>query len=272
MLELEQARKGILATIPTLPAETVPTSAALGRIVAEPIHAPIDLPCFDNSAMDGYAVRSSDLARATAQSPVALKAFAESPAGEVLNEQLAPGKCVRLFTGSVLPPGADAVVMQEDTRPAPGQTREILFSESIKPWENVRFRGEDVRKGASLFSDGERVNVGGLGLLAAVGLDVLRAHRQPVIGLLSTGSELIEASQPIAPGKIFESNRVMLAALLSRVGARPNVFPLVCDDLAATQSALEKALGECDGVITTGGVSVGEYDYVRTAFERLGGV
>src|SRR5437016_13892325 len=111
--------------------------------------------------MDGYAVRSADLASATGQHPVSLKVFAESPAGEVLNERLAPGMCVRLFTGSVLPPGADAVVMQEDTHPAPGQAREVLFPESIKPWENVRFRGEDVKKGAPLFSDGGRVSLGG---------------------------------------------------------------------------------------------------------------
>jgi molybdopterin molybdotransferase len=136
----------------------------------------------------------------------------------------------------------------------------------------VRFRGEDVKRGAPLFSAGEEVGVGGVGLLGALGLDKIRVGRQPVIGLLSTGSELLEAGQSLSPGKIYESNRVTLAALLARAGARSKIFPLVPDNLAATQAALERAFGECDGVVTTGGVSVGEHDFVKTAFQQLGGV
>jgi len=272
MLELEEARERVLAMIPTWRAESVVLSDALGRIVAEPARAPIDLPAFDNSAMDGYAVRASDLKSATAARPVSLLLCGKIPAGEIPRDELNTGSCVRIFTGSALPRGADAVVMQEDTRPAPDGTAEILFLESVKPWENVRIRGEDVKRGAGLFSPGDRISVGGAGLLAALGVREVRVSRQPLIGVMSTGDELLESGQPLVPGKIYESNRAILAPLLARAGVRPKVFPLVPDTLAATQTALEKAFGECDAVVTTGGVSVGEHDFVKNAFAELGGV
>jgi len=271
MLELEDARERILVVLPATPVETIPINEALGRIAAEPICAPIDLPGFDNSAMDGYAVRSNDLVRATTEKLVALKVVAESSAGQASSNPIIPGECIRVFTGSVLPTGADAVVMQEDTRSALGSDKAVLFSESVKPWENVRFRGEDVKRGALLLTEGDRVSIGTSGLLAAVGVSEVRVRRQPLVGLLSTGSELLEAGQPMVEGKIYESNRVTLTALLARAGARTKVFPLVADNLAATQSALEKAFAECDAVVTTGGASVGEHDYVKNAFERFGG-
>src|SRR6185369_3928147 len=267
MLELEEARERILAMIPTLPAESISVGAAVGRLVAETLHAPIDLPGFDNSAMDGYAVRADDLKGASADAPVTLQLCGEMPAGVVLPNSLESGTCIRIYTGSALPQGADAVVMQEDTRPAVGPA-EITFLDGIKPWENVRLRGEDVKRGARLFSVGESVRIGGAGLMAALGLETIRVSRQPVIGLLSTGSELLEAGQPLAPGKIYESNRVALATLLTQAGAVPKVFPLVPDTLSATQAALEEALGQCDAIITTGGVSVGEHDHVKKAFEQ----
>jgi len=272
MLELEEARERILGVIPTLPAESIPVGTAVGRIIAEEVHAPIDLPGFDNSAMDGYAVRADDLKGASADAPVTLQLRGEIPAGVVMAGSVERGTCARIYTGSALPQGADAVVMQEDTRPVPGHPTEIAFLDGIKPWENVRLRGEDVKREARLFSAGEVVRVGGAGLMAALGLKAIRVNRQPVIGLLSTGSELLEAGQPLAPGKIYESNRVTLATLLMQAGAVPKVFPLVPDTLGATQAALEAALDQCDATITTGGVSVGEHDHVKKAFEQIGGV
>jgi molybdopterin molybdotransferase len=271
MLELEEARGRILALIRPLPAETVPLDEAAGRVLAEPVISPLDLPLFDNSAMDGYAVRSADLTQATASSPVGLKLAGTVPAGDVSMTQVQQGTCVRIFTGSALPPGADAVVMQEDTKRAGKTEKNVLFLEAVKPWENVRLRGEDVKSGSQLFSVGDNMTMGGLSLLAAVGLKEIKVGRQPVIGLLATGNELREAGEPLAPGKIYESNRVSLAALLKRTGAIPRKFPLVPDTLVATQSALQRALAECDGVVTTGGVSVGELDLVKKAFEGIGG-
>lgn len=270
MLELEEARERILAAIPTLPSESIGVSAALGRILAAPVHSPVDLPGFDNSAMDGYAVRADDLIRASAESPVALQLRGETPAGAAPEPTVTAGTCVRVFTGSVLPEGADAVVMQEDTRRAPGEAK-VLFSEPIKPWENIRLRGEDVKQGALLFAAGDRVGLGALAVLAATGHTEIRANRRPEIGVLSTGNELIEAGQPLTPGKIYESNRTTLAALLAQSGANVKTFPHVPDDLSGTQAALENAFNQSDGVVTTGGVSVGEYDYVKSAFTRLGG-
>jgi len=270
MLELEEARERILSVIPTLGTELTASSAALGRIATERLDAPIDLPGFDNSAMDGYAVRAADLKNARNDFPISLRRCGESAAGEVFSGVVEAGTCVRVFTGSALPGGADAVVMQEDTQ-AVEPTGEILFKESIKPWENVRLRGEDVKQGTPLLAPGESLSIGAVSLLTALGVGEVHVSRQPVIGLLSTGSELLEAGQPVTPGKIYESNRVTLAPLIAAAGARPKVFPLVPDNLAATRAALEKAFSETDGVVTTGGVSVGEHDLVKQAFEQLGG-
>ena len=269
MLELEDARSRILATLTLLPVETLALGAACGRFIAGPVSSPMDLPAFDNSAMDGYAVRAADLAGAGADAPVSLLEVGRAAAGEVFAGTLEKGCCVRVFTGSPLPAGADAVVMQEDTRiHSPGQI-EVL--DAVKPWENVRFRGEDVKQGAELLAAGQRLNAGRLGLLAATGLASVSVRRQPVVGVLATGNELVEAGQSLPSGKIYESNRVMLRPLLAQAGAVTRVFPLVPDTLEATRSALETAFAECDAVVTSGGVSVGELDFVKAAFEKLGG-
>jgi molybdopterin molybdotransferase len=271
MLELEQARERILDALQPLPTEVVSLNAAAGRVLAEPVLAPSALPAFDNSAMDGYAVRAEDLKEARKDAPVTLPLIARVAAGETPVAPLQPKTCIRLFTGSALPPGADAVVMQEDTRPAPQKPDQVVFLESIRPWENVRFRGEDVKRETQLFAAGERLNAGRIGLLAALGFTEAKVRQQPRVGLVATGSELLEAGEPSAPGKIYESNRITLGILLSQFGAVPRTFPRVPDNLAATCSALEKALTECDAVVTSGGVSVGEFDLVRSAFSQIGG-
>ena len=271
MLELEKARERILALIEPLPAETIPLNQATGRIAAGKIDTPIDLPPFDSSAMDGYAVCARDLDQAGPDRPVTLRLSGQVAAGEGSASGVQRGHCVRVFTGSDLPEGADAVVMQEETRPGAEQRAEVLFLESVKPWENVRLRGEDVRRGAELVSRGVRLTVGRIGLLAACGIGEVPVHRQPVIGILATGSELREAGATLLPGQIYESNRVCLATLLRQAGAIPRLFPLIKDTLEETGLGLQAAFAECDGVVTTGGVSVGALDWVKPAFEQLGG-
>jgi len=271
MLELEQAREKILAAISPLPAESISLSEAGGRILAQKIICPTDLPNFDNSAMDGFAIRSTDLISASENTPVSLRLIGKIPAGEIFSGSVAAGTCVRIFTGSPMPRGADAVVMQEDTRPDPANAENILFLEKNQPWENIRLRGEDVKKNSALLDAGEKLNAMRLSLLAATGISEVRVTRQPMVALLATGSELREPGQPLEPGSIFESNRIGISALIREAGAIPKFFPLVPDDLAATIAALEKAFSECDLVITSGGVSVGEFDFVKTAFEQLGG-
>ncbi len=269
MLELEQALEKILSAVPPALSELAALNQAHERISAEQIISPVDLPPFDNSAMDGYAVRSADLKTASADKPVRLKWIGKVAAGSTFDGEVQPGTCARIFTGSPLPRGADAVVMQEDTQVESSEN--ILFLDSVKPWENIRLRGEDVKRGGMLVDAGCKLSAGQISLLGAVGVGELKVGVQPVVGLLATGSELLEPPQTLAPGKIFESNRAMLSALAARAGAKTKVFPLVPDALDATSAALEKAFSECDIVITSGGVSVGEMDFVKAAFESLGG-
>jgi molybdopterin molybdotransferase len=271
VMELEAAIDCILAQLPPAQPETVVLAEAHRRILAEHIASPIDLPGFDNSAMDGYAVRAADLHGAGESSPVILRLRGRVPAGEVYAGEIVGGDCVRIFTGSPIPPGADAVVMQEDVRLDEATPECIRFMEPVRPWENVRLRGEDLRQGASVGEMGDELNAGRLCLLAAAGLNRVRVGQRPRVGLLATGSELVEAGQPLPPGGIYESNRCGLAALTSRAGGVPKLFPLVADTPTATQSALQNAFRECDFVVTSGGVSVGEMDFIKTAFENLNG-
>ncbi|EEF57443.1 molybdopterin molybdotransferase MoeA [Pedosphaera parvula] len=271
MLELEDAVERILSVLPQGGIETVPLSGARQRVLAEGLFAPINLPVFDNSAMDGYAVRAEDVRTANSKSPVALHVIGRVAAGEMFSGDVVPGTCVRLFTGSPLPKGADAVLMQEDTVADDADSGRILCLDAVKPWENVRLQGEDIKTGVSIGQKGNVISPQLLGLIAALGVNEVTVGRRPVVGLLATGSELVEPGQPLPPGKIYESNRQMLAPLLEQGGAIPRVYPLVVDSSSATQAALEKALCECDLVVTSGGVSVGEMDFVKSAFEQLGG-
>jgi molybdopterin molybdotransferase len=271
MLELEAALDRILSTIQPLESETVTLTEAADRVLAETIVSQVDLPRFDNSAMDGYAVRAADLAGANAERPAFLKERGKVAAGGVYADKVVAGACVRLFTGSPLPEGADAVVMQEDTWLDPSRPDTVGFLEPVKPLENVRLRGEDAKRGTTLAEAGDRLTFGRIALLAAVGLLELKVSRQPRVGLLATGNELVEPGRPLQPGQIYESNRAMLAPLVKRAGARPEIFPLVPDTMEATRAALESTLARCDAVITTGGVSVGEFDFVKAALEQLGG-
>jgi molybdopterin molybdotransferase len=271
MLSLEQARERILDSVHPLAAETVGLFSAAGRFTAEPLCSAVDLPPADNSAMDGYAVRAEDLAAAAPDSPVALRLIGSAPAGSVLEKSVVKGTCARVFTGSLLPRGADAVVMQEDVKTSAENPSSVWFLESAAPWENVRFRSEDVKAGAPLLGAGEKLTAPRLSLLAAAGISAVRAARRPVAALVATGNELREPGRPLEAGAIYESNRIGLAALAAQTGAIPKIYPLTPDDMAATKSALEQALAECDAVISTGGVSVGEMDLVKAAFGAIGG-
>lgn len=268
MLELETAVARMLAALPPAQSERISLANAAGRILAETILSPLDLPSFDNSAMDGYAVRSADVRGAKPESPVRLRLRTRIAAGETFSGELAIGECARLFTGAPLPRGADAVVMQEDTRI---EGEQVLILDAVQPRENVRFQGEDVRRGAALAEAGAEISPGLIGLLGAVGFGEISVGRRAVVGLVATGSELCEAGQSLAPGQIYESNRTMLAPLVTRAGGLAKVYSLVPDTLEATRTALETAFRACDIVVTSGGVSVGEMDFVKTAFESLGG-
>jgi molybdopterin molybdotransferase len=271
MIEVEAAQQRILSLVNPLPGEVVALDGAVGRILAEEAVAPIDLPVFDNSAMDGYAVRTDDLAKADRDHPVTLRVLGKVAAGGISDVEVIPGTCVRLFTGSPLPAGADAVVMQEEVKVSVAQHDHVLFVENAKAWENVRFRGEDLKRGSLVARSGECLTVGRIAVLAALGWKEINVGRQPVVGLMATGSELQQAGLPLGPGQIYESNCASLSALVTLAGGKAKSSPLVKDDLEATELCLAEALAECDVVITSGGVSVGDFDFVKAALERLGG-
>jgi molybdopterin molybdotransferase len=270
VLQLEEALARILAAVPGPIPERVPIENAHGRFARERIASAIDLPAFTNSSMDGYAVHAADTKAARSQSPVSLRLVGRVAAGSISHQELLTGQCVRVFTGSPLPPGADAVVMQEDTRPS-DQPEQIAILDGVQTGENVRCQGEDVQRGAVLVEAGGELTSGRVALLSATGLDHVLAGRQPVVGILASGSELREPGQSLAPGQIYESNRAALSALVHRAGAEPKIFPIVRDVLKETQDAISSALESCDILVTSGGVSVGEMDFIKTAFEQHGG-
>ena len=268
MLDLNEAQRQIRARLPQLAAETVPLSESNGRILARDVLAGIDLPPADNSSVDGYAVRSSDLALASAERAAGFKVAATVPAGAVSNEALVAGACARVFTGSYLPEGADAVVMQEDTR-REGDT--AYFSVRVKPWQNVRLRGEDVRSGAKVLAAGLRMQARHLGVLAGTGQTETEVGCRPRVALLATGRELQAPGTALRPGSIYESNRIVLAEAVRAVNGVPLTIPPVADELEAIATSLRQLVEDHDVLITTGGVSVGDHDLIRPAMEALGG-
>jgi molybdopterin molybdotransferase len=268
MLSLEQAIEKLLQSVKPIEGDqAVSIGDAIGRVVAEDVLAPSALPSFDNSAMDGWAVRSADVQGASADRLVTLECIANVPAGKSFGGTIGAGQCARIFTGSPLPAGADAVVMQEDTH---AELPKVHILDAVKPWENIRFRGEDVKEGSLIARRGDRVTPQTAALLSACGVSQVRAKRRLRVAVLATGNELKEPGAKLAPGEIYESNRILIASLLSRLGMDPVVKPIVTDELAATVNAIREA-SECDAVVTCGGVSVGEYDFVKAAIGELGG-
>lgn len=262
LLSVDETIERLLASCPPPPpSETVPLAEALGRVLARELRSPVAVPAHDNSAMDGYAVRTGDLANRR-QLPVSQYI----PAG-MAPQPLAAGSAARIFTGAPIPAGADAVVMQEQCEAADGQ---VLLPERVLPGQNIRRAGDDIRRGDLVLPAGLRLGPQALGLAASVGAAELEVRRRLRIALLATGNELAPPGQPLAPGQIYDSNGPMAAALLTRLGydvIGPGRLP---DDLQATRSALAQVAEQADAVITLGGVSVGEEDHVKPAVEALG--
>ena len=252
---IDEALALVLAHVRPLPLEDVSVGSAAGRVLGEDARAVTDLPPFDSSAMDGYAVRADD-------TPGRLRVVGHSAAGRPELGAVGPGEAVVISTGAVVPAGADAVVPVERT------TGDVVV-ETVGRGDNVRPRGGDTRTGDVVVGDGRPLGPPPVSALAAAGVAVLRCARRPRVAVLSTGSELRAPGEPLAPGEIYESNSVLVAAQLGLAAATATVFPVVADDAAATHAALEQAL-EHDVLITTGGVSVGPHDLVRATLAELG--
>jgi molybdopterin molybdotransferase len=244
--------------------EAVPVGGALGRVLAAPQRSGITVPPADNSAMDGYAVRVADVAAPGVRLPVSQRILAGT-----VGVPLVPGSAARIFTGAPVPPGADAVVMQEYCA-AEGDT--VVIHAQPHVGENVRRAGEDVRKDDVVLASGTRLGAAEMGLAASVGLATLPVFRKLKVACFFTGNELVTPGEALAPGQIYNSNRYTLAGLIAGLGCAPIDLGIVPDTLEATEAALARAAREADVVITSGGVSVGEADYVKAAVEKLGRV
>jgi molybdopterin molybdotransferase len=262
----------VLAAIRPLPPRQLGLDEADGAVLTEDVAAAWPLPPFDNSAMDGYAVVAADVAAATPERPVTLPVRAEVAAGDTGRHELAAGDCIKIMTGALLPPGADAVVPVEwtDGGPAGGQ---VAITRPAEPGNAIRRTGGDAAAGDVLLTAGTRVGPVQLGLLAAAGHGTVTARPRPRVTLISTGNELTEPGQPVAPGQIWESNSRMLAAAARQAGFAARRHPIVPDDKATVLAALEDALADADLLVTTGGVSMGgEHDVIKAALADLGTV
>jgi len=262
MLTLEDARAAILQRIvPATVAETVPLAQARGRYAAAEIRARVDNPAFDNSAMDGYAVRTADLLAADFRMPLA----GESSAGSIPGT-LGAGVCMRIFTGAPIPAGADAVVIQEDVK-RDGNT--IVFPRTVQPGANIRRRGEDFKSTELLFAPGRRLGAVKLALLATAGVAEVPVFARARVLVVATGDELVAPGQPLAPGQIYESNRLATLAQLADFGVEAIDGGTVKDDPAALRTLLTRST-DYDFIITSGGASVGEHDLVKQVFAEIG--
>ena len=266
MLTVEAARAAVLERIRPLGAERVALTGALGRVLAADVAAPYDNPPHDNSAMDGFAVRFADVAAATEESPATLPVIEDIPAGRVPEKRLEAGQASRIMTGAPVPDGCDTVIRVEDTRDR-GDRVAILVPE--EEGANIRRRGEDMREGEPLIRAGAELGAGEVGVLAAVQQSFVAVGRRPTVAVLSSGDELVEIDQVRGPGQIVNSNTPALGAVAGACGAEPVLLPTVADDEAAIRASVEAALA-CDFVVSSGGVSVGEHDYVKKVLDDLG--
>lgn len=273
---IHQARKALLAEFDPLNKELVPLDQSLGRVLAEPIVSRIDLPIFANSSMDGFAVRSADVQTASKGTPVRLQVVADIPAGSISEIQIEIGQAARIMTGAALPSGADAVVRLEDTdigvraagTIAPEQV-EIHYP--APPGENVRPKGQDVRVGETVLNPRQRLRAQDVGVLAMLGLPEIPLYRRPKVGLMSPGDELLPLGAPLEDGKIYESNSYVLEALIAQNGGQVHRMGIVPDELDAVRHTLQQAVeAGVDLFLSTGGVSVGAFDYVRAVLEQDG--
>ena len=248
---------------PVTATEQVHVRAALGRVLAADVISPVDVPAHDNSAMDGYAVRHAELTGAPLR--IAGNAFAGAP----FHGRMGPGECVRIMTGAVVPPEADTIVMQEQATASDGS---VSFTGSHKPGQNLRRAGEDLKAGAPALKRGQSVRAAELGLIASLGIAEVTVYRRLRVAFFSTGDELVSIGHPLGEGQIYDSNRYTLFGMLMRLGCEIVDMGVVRDDPAALEAAFRTAAETADVVITSGGVSVGEADFVKDLLNKLGEV
>ncbi len=270
MIGLTEARARVLADCRPAPAAFTPLADALGLVLAEDVEAAEAVPPFPSSAMDGYAVIAADVAGASADRPARLAVVGTLAAGAAPATGVRPGEALRIMTGAPWPPGADAVAIVETTRSVPGARGLVEVLAPAAPGDHIRPAGEDLATGQPVFAAGTLLGPGHLGVLASVGLTGVRAHPAPTVGVLSTGDELVEGGGGLAPGRIRDSNRPTLLALLRRDGFRPVDLGIARDVEDDIRRRINEGTARCDAVLTSGGVSMGEFDFVKKVLDQLG--
>lgn len=266
-IPVDEAVRAVMEHASSTGIETVKLDEAYGRVLAEPIIAKHDVPPFDRSPYDGFAIRSVDSAGATGNNRVPFSVIGEIGAGQVAQKPIGEKEAYRIMTGAQLPEDADTVVMFEQTTELDGG---FTIRKPFEAGENVSFKGEDAKEGELLIEAGSLIHPGTVALLATFGYAQLTVGKRPVAGILSTGTELLDVADELVPGKIRNSNGPMIEAQLKRMGIECRSYGMAADELDTCTAIVEQALSEVDFIITTGGVSVGDYDYLPAIYERLG--
>lgn len=276
MLNVDEALARILDQVECLPAEERPILDVLGQTLAEDIVSSLDIPPHDNVAMDGYAVQALDIGTASPGHPSRLKIIGELPAGVTPQQAVEPGTAIRVMTGAPLPPGADTVVPFESTSERDGAGRVavsalISIYDPPAPGANIRRAGEDIRQGRVVLAKGIELRPAEIGVIASVGLASVKVHRRPRVAILSTGNELLVPGEAIVPGKIYDSNTYSLAALVRKYGGEPLVLGIALDEVEDIRARVRAGL-ETDLLLTSAGVSKGDYDVVKDVLAGEGAV
>ncbi len=271
MISVEQALDKILNYVHVLEDEERPILECLGQVLAEDVYSGLNVPPLDNSAMDGYAVQSRDTRGASRRSPRFLRVIGTVAAGSIAGCEVEPGTAVRIMTGAPIPKGVDSVVMFEDTDETQrqGSSTEIGILREVEAGLNIRRAGEDIAQGSMVLSQGAVLRPSEIGVLASLGRTTVRVIRRPIVAILATGDELVDISQPLPAGKIYNSNTYSLAALVRRYGGIPKILGIARDSEHSVVAKLRQGL-DADMLITTGGVSAGDYDLVKDVLAKQG--
>ena len=273
MISVEEARDLVLSSVSVLPAEVVGVLDAAGRVAAADLKSDIDISPFAHAAMDGFALRADQIASASEAAPVELDVIAEVAAGDVFEGIIGEGQCVRIMTGAPLPADADCVVKYEIVTNLSGEGKpggRVAFSEPAKLRANVREAGEEAKAGEVVVASGELINPAGAGFLAGCGIVEVPVARRPKVAVISIGSELVNPTDMPTPGKIRNSNSYALAACARAAGAEPTILPIVEDSLESLKAVVLAATNEYDFVVTSGGASNGDFDFIKPCVEQTG--
>ena len=261
------AEKILLKHTKAVDTETVCISEALDRVLAAPLVATENVPGFDRSPYDGYAFRAEDTLSASKDAPVTFIITEEIAAGSVPSMPITEGIAAKVLTGAPIPEGADAVIKYEDTE---FDEREVKIFSPVKSGSNIVYAGEDFKKGQVLAESGSIIDAGLLGTFASLGTTEIPVYKKPLIGIISTGNEVVEPGDPLPQGGIYDSNRYLLESALKKTGCETRFFGTVRDDVSDIEKHLSSALEECSAVVLTGGASVGDYDLTPEAMRRVG--